>query len=372
MRRTRIVWACTWPLLAAALPLAPRSDDEVVERLSTPRLVARKAAAAPHEAALQAQQLLQQARAQGDARLAGRALALLRPWADDPNAAPETVLALATTEQYVHQFDRAVQRLETLLARDPNQPQGWLMLATLRRLQGRYELSDQACDGLAQRGPATAVHALGCRAENQALRGRHEAARRSFQALLAQPLDPVTRGWLLTSLAELEERAGHPDAAEKTFVLALQATPGDAYATLALADLLIAQRRAPEALQRLQDQPRSDPVLLRRVRAGQLAHAASTAADAAELRERYAQAALREGAFVGHDRERAMYAWWVQNDLPAALRYAKENLQLQREPIDLLLLAQIAKAGGDAAAARDAEQLAHEIGLADRRLDALR
>jgi predicted Zn-dependent protease len=307
---------------------------------------------------------VQQAREQGDPRFAGRALALLKPWADDPAAPVNVVLMLATTEQYVHEFDRAARRLEALVARDANQPQAWLTLATLRRLRGNYASSDQACNELG-RQPGASVHAGACLAENQALRGQFDAARRAFTALLAQPLDAGTRGWLLTSLAELEERAGRVEPAEKAFRLALQAEPGEGYATLALADLLIANRRAPEALKLLQGQARSDAVLLRLVQAG------GAETDKTELRERFAQAGMRPGAFVGHAREQAMFAWFVEGDLPAAVRHARENLATQREPIDLLLFAQVAKAAGDAGALGEAARLTKETGLHDRRIDAL-
>lgn len=373
MRRLFLLLLCAAGLSAAqAVPLQPRGDDELIETLPARRAAAASTAASPRSAdpaaaVREANDWLAQAHAQGDPRFAGRALAVLQPWAADASAPAPVVLMLATTEQYIHRFDSARQRLQALVARDPRQPQAWLTLATLHRLHGRYAESDAACKALVPL-PGTGLHAAACLAENQALRGDVDAARMVFQRLLAQG-DGNARGWLLTSLAELEQRAGRPEEAERAFRAALAADPSDGYAALALVDLLIDRRRPAEALALLDRQPRSDAVLLRRVQAGQaLTRGGSTADDARELRERFTQAALRPGAFDGHAREQALYAWHVEQDLPAAVRHARDNLGVQREPFDLLLLARAARAAGDDVALRDAVQIQKAMGLHDTRL----
>jgi predicted Zn-dependent protease len=274
------------------------------------------------------------------------------------------VLALAQAEQHLHRFDSARARLQALTARDPALPQAWLMLATLHRVQGHYADADASCAGL-QRA-AAALHAAACAAENAALRGAHDSARSTLQALLRMAPDATTRGWLWTTLAELEQRAGRAAAAEAAFHAALQAQP-DGYATLALADLLLDQGRAAEAVALLRDQPDSDAVLLRRA----IANTRPDNQAAAELRRRFAQADLRPGAVEGHGRERALFALHGEHDTTAALRHARENVRVQREPVDLLLLLRAARAAGDKAARIQARQLIEEMGLEDRRLQAL-
>jgi hypothetical protein len=67
-----------------------------------------------------------------------------------------------------------------------------------------------------------------CLAENAALRGETAPARRSFETLLAaRGLPAATRGWLTTSLAELEERDARAAAADAAYrsVLKLGPTP---------------------------------------------------------------------------------------------------------------------------------------------------
>lgn len=359
--------------VASAVPLLPHDDAEVVEKLpqrsARAPVVAAGASAASvlsaADAATQAVALLARSRAEGDPRPAGRALTLLRPWSKDPNAPAAAVVALATVEQYLHDFDSAIKRLEALVARDAAQPQAWLTLATMYRLQGRYDVSNKACAQLAQL--RVALHAAACAAENDALRGHHDAARKTFESLLAQTTDAGTRSWLFTSLGELEQRAGRADAAERALRAALAATPGEGYATLVLADQLLSRRKFDDALRVLASQPRSDSVLVRVVRANQALGRPEAGDEAAQLRDRFADAALRADA--AHAREVAMFVLHVDGDAARALQLAKTNLRVQKEPVDLLLMAQTARAAGDAAAQAEVRQLAGTIGMVDRRLD---
>ena len=190
---------------AQADPLVPDRDDQVIESLPA-TVVARNAVQSarrsPQAAVAQAREWLAQARRSGDPRPAGQAIAALEPWAARPQVSAEVVLMLATAEQFLHEFEPAAQRLQTLLAGDAAQPQAWLTLATLRRVQGRYADSDRACRQLLRL--RAELYGRACLAENAALRGEADAARAELSRLLAQRLDTATQGWLLTTLAELE------------------------------------------------------------------------------------------------------------------------------------------------------------------------
>jgi hypothetical protein len=89
------------------------------------------------------------------------------------------------------------------------------------------------------------------------------------------------------------------------------------------------------------------------------------------MRERIAQANLRPQAQGVHAREQALFALWVDARPQHAVVLARTNLAQQREPIDLLLLARAAAAAQQPAALQAARQLKKEIGLHDRRMDAL-
>ena len=363
---------------AAAEPLRPGSDAQVIETLgppSTTRAADRKLRtqwmANPKDAGLAvslAGRYLEQAHAEGDPRFAGRALATLQAWDQTPTAPAEVQLTRATVLQYLHQFDEAAALLERLVQREPAKAQAWLTLATIRRVQGRYAESDRACAALTPAGAT--LYAQACQAENDGLRGQFDSARARFTQLLATRLPGATRNWLFTSLAELEARAGRPVQAEQAYRAALSAQSDD-YTRLSFADFLMFNARDAEALVVLNGQPRSDAVLLRGAIAGQRAALPAAGADVRELRERMAQANQRPGATASHAREQAMFALWIDAQPARALELARANVKLQREAIDLLLLVQAAKASGQAAALSDAALLSRSVGLKDVRLEAL-
>jgi len=362
-----------------ATPIVPQRDDEVIEVLpaaadrSEERRARKALAEHPDDALLAvavARRDLARARELGDPRFAGHALAATAHWADVRTTPLEVLLTRATVQQYLHDFDAAVQSLQALVARRDAgpQPQAWLTLATVARVQGRYAESDAACRGVARSGAE--VHARACLAENAGLRGDVKSARAAFAELLSRPgLADATVDWLLTSVAELEERDAKPEAAEAAYRAVLQ-RESDAYATLACADFLIAAHRPLEALAILAGQPRTDAVLLRLAIAGAKGRAPDAARDAAEMRERIALANERPEARLLHGREQAMFALEVDHDPKRALDLARGNVERQREPLDVLVYAQAARAAGDAAARRDARRLRDAMGLHDRRVDA--
>jgi len=359
----------------------PVRDDEVIEVLPATsgsraeiRQLRRMLAADPRDArsAVQLSRLyLAQARTQGDPRLVGQALALLGAWPRASDAPDEVLLMLATLQQFLHDFDTSAANLEHLVARRPGHAQAWLTLATVRRVQGRYPASAIACKGVAAAGAA--AHAAACQAENDSLRGDFDGARNAITALLADARMqvPAMRNWLLTTLAESEARAGLPAQAEMAYRQALSAD-ADSYTALSFADFLIHQNRFADASTQIANQPRTDAALLRMAITGVRTQSPSASADVLELRERMALAILRPEARVTHAREYAMFALWIDKLPRKALELAKENVRHQREPLDVLLLAQAAAASQDAGARREAASLAKEMGLRDARLDALR
>lgn len=359
--------------------VTPANDDDVIEVLpavtgdrAEERRLRQRLAADPNDAATAvavARRYLDQARLQGDPRYAGRALAALRAWQDPADAPDDVLLTLATLQQHLHDFDSSAVNLNRLVQRRPGLAQGWLTLATVRRVQGRYADSDRACEGLAAAGAA--LYASACQAENDSLRGRHDRARTALTALLTAPrLPSEARGWLLTTLAESEARAGLPDRAESAYRQALQAQP-DAYSTLSYADFLLDRGRHRDALAQLQGQQRTDAVLLRLAIAGTQAGAAQARRDVGEMKDRLQLTGLRPEARTTHAREHAMFALWIEKAPAKALEFARENVKHQREPLDVLLLARAASASRDATALREADALRRTMGLHDKRLDAL-
>jgi hypothetical protein len=362
-----------------AAPIAPTGDNEVIDVLpavrgnrADARHLRQQLAQQPQNAALAltaARRYLDQAHELGDPRFAGMAMSAIAAWPDAASAPDDVLMMRATLQQYLHEFDASAATLKALLARPgAPRPQAWLTLATVRRVQGRYAESDAACAQVGRAGAA--LHANACAAENAALRGDVEHARSTFAALLADPRQPAaTRAWLTTSVAELEQRAGRAAAAEVAFRAALALDP-DPYTTLDYADFLIQHKRPAQALALLKGQVRSDAVLLRLAIAGVQARSPGAAADAAEMRERIALANERPDAKVFHGREQAMFALAVDGDAALALALARGNVAQQREPLDLLVLAQAARAGGEMHALEEVKRVVAAMGLVDRRIEA--
>ncbi len=364
-----------------ATPISPTRDDEVVDVLpavtgsrAEARRLRQQLAQQPQNTALAltaARRYLDQAHELGDPRFAGMAMSAIAAWPDAATAPDDVLMMRATLQQYLHEFDASALTLKTLLARPAAAPlpQAWLTLATVRRVQGRYAESDAACAQVGRAGAT--LHATACAAENAALRGDVERARAAFTALLADPRQPATtRAWLTTSVAELEQRAGRAAEAEAAFRAALVLDP-DPYTTLDFADFLIEQKRPAQALALLNGQVRSDAVLLRLAIAGVQARSPGAAADVAEMRERIALANQRPDAKIFHGREQAMFALAVDGDVARALGLARGNVVQQREPLDLLVLAQAARASGRPDALQEAKRVVGAMGLVDRRIEAI-
>lgn len=361
--------------------VTPAGDDDVIEVLPSvvgERAELRKLRQAlkvdprDEQSALRLSELyLRQARLQGDPRLAGQALALLDAWPGSGDMPDAVILMRASLQQFLHDFTAAAASLEHLVQRRPRQAQAWLVLATVRRVQGQYAASDAACKGVAAAGAV--AYAKACLAENNSLRGHFDDARRDLSVLIADPrLQAATsRNWLLTTLAESEARAELPAQAEAAYRKAL-AAENDSYTKLSFVDFLLRQKRFSEARQLMHGEPRTDANLLRISIAGVQTKSAEAAEDVRELQARMAQAALRPEALIVHAREYAMLALWIDKNPGRALEFARENIAYQREPIDFLIFYDAAAASHDEKALSEIASLSGDMGLFDRRLHALR
>ncbi|MDB5827083.1 MAG: hypothetical protein JWQ73_1303, partial [Variovorax sp.] len=140
---------------AHAVPRVPTSDSEIVESLPAvagwsreERRLRRELVQRPRDegTALEAATTyLDLARSQGDARYAGYAMGVLQAWQPLTAATPNRILVMhATVAQFLHDFDGSERTLKLALAADPSNAQGWLTLATILRVRGRYADSDAA------------------------------------------------------------------------------------------------------------------------------------------------------------------------------------------------------------------------------------
>jgi hypothetical protein len=354
-----------WAVHAAGRDIAPTSDAQVIETLQ-PRV--RASAATPQAAASAARQAIHLARQSADPRYLGRAQAVLAPWWDKVDAPIELAVLQATVQQSRHEFSAAKATLDKALQRGPSHAQGWLTLATLERVAGRYPQALVACAQVAR--AAAALYAAACQLETQSLQGQHEVAQRGLEVLRQQTTDTTVQAWLQSLLAESEERAGR-DAAALTAYQASTALAPDGYTTLAQTDLLLRAARTDglqKALQLLSNQPDSDAVLLRRAYAMKLLNDLRWQALASQLRERFAALDARGDNPAAHARERAMAYLWLDGDAGRALQSAKLNLSLQKEPLDWWLALHSAQLADQPAELTRLRNALEATGLRDARL----
>ncbi|MDB6086128.1 MAG: hypothetical protein JWN43_4009 [Gammaproteobacteria bacterium] len=358
---------------AIASPHIPTSDAKVLAELPAgtghATLPTRTLVSTRLDVALPLAQFdISRARATGDLRFLGYAEAILSPWMQQPTVAPQVLVLEATILQSRHAFDASLVEIDRALKARPDDAQGWLTRATVLRVLGRYHEAMSSCEHLAVAADA-AVTSL-CIQSLRGLMGHLKDAYAAISALSAQQLPPEARAWRYSELGEMAERLGNGAAAEHWFGQGLKLTPQDSYMRSALADLLIEEGRAAEALDLLTGYDSMEPMLLRIALAHTKLHDGAGSPAAARLSAAF-DVEQRRGDAV-HRREQARFLLDIDRRPSDALAAAQENWRVQREPDDVLILMRAARAAGRPQAAADAQRFLKESGLEDARLDPYR
>jgi Tfp pilus assembly protein PilF len=338
---------------AAAAPYLPKDDSQVLERLPERRddTLQRELAAlraklradpTDAEAAVElAQRLYDAWSADGDPRRLGHAQAALARWWKQPRPPQEVRVMRAVLRQLNHEFDLARSELLEVVGEDPEHAQAWSWLAAIAMVRADHAAARQACAQLARLDVQPVATA--CQAQVDAATGQAERAIDALrQSVSASDGEVALQLWLLTRLAETEERLGRHVEAEASYRRALALPLRDGYLQAAFADFLLDRGRAAEVADLLRDAPRSDVLLLRLAIATHRTRAAGAAAHAATLEARFAAARAR-GDTV-HRKEEARFALDVKGDAARALPLAEANFAQQREPADARLLLEAALA----------------------------
>ena len=356
-----LLFACACALApAGATPSIPSSGSQVLERLpggldpARRELQGLRAALSgkPNDLLLAttlAQRYIEQSRRDGDPRYLGYAEAALAPWWTQPQP-PSAVLVLrATLRQSTHQFGPALTDLDAVLKRDSGNSQAWLTRATVQLITGDFAGARASCMRLYSRAPELVVQA--CLSSVGSVSGQagasYERLRQTYTA--RADASPALRAWVATLLGEMAARLGRLDAAEAHYREALALDAADSYLLGAYADFLLDRGRAPEVIALLKDKTQADALLLRYAIALKNTNAAGAAQASAELAARF-DAAMRRRDSV-HQREQARFELALRGDTAAAVRLAKLNWAVQKEPADLRILAQAAAASKDPEAA---------------------
>jgi Tfp pilus assembly protein PilF len=279
----------------------------------------------------------------------GYAQAALTPWWDQPSPPQRVRVMRAVLKQFGHAFGEAMTDLQAAVQADPTDVEAWAWLAAIHMVQGDYAAARHDCEQVV---PYTsALLSTACIANVDSVTGHaHEAIETIRNALRRQPDAPAAeRLWVLTRLAEIEERLGDQTTAEADYKQALALGQQDNYLLCAYTDFLLDRGRAAEVLQLLKDQTRSDTLLLRLALAAKAANAPAAAQYERDLADRF-EAARRRGD-VTHQKEEARFVLGVQGQPKRALELAQANYAVQREPADARILLEAALAARQPAAA---------------------
>jgi hypothetical protein len=303
------------------------------------------------------------ARAGADPRFLGRAEAALGPWWELAAPPPEVLLLRATIRQWRHEFEPALADLDRLVAVEPANAQGWLTRAVVLGVRGRYPEALASCAHL-----GTEFWTAACRAPLLGVTGHAASAASALAASLEHAPGPVEAAWARSLLADLALWSGDERGAEALLRASLAVAPADRGARVALADLLLDRGRAAEAAALADGWEGDDALLLRRALARAGAGARRDPAVPA-MAARFEASRARGDAV--HRREEARFVLAVDRDPAHALRLARDNWQIQREPADARLLMEAALAAGAPDAAGPALAWLDETGCEWPRLRAL-
>jgi tetratricopeptide (TPR) repeat protein len=359
---------------AGAAPYSPTSGTQVVEFLPTRndpvqrelREWRKQLHQRPENldvAARLAKRYVTLAREDADPRYLGYAEAALAPWWRLPHPPPEVLILRATVFQSTHRFAQALADLDLLLKDDPANAQAWLTRATVLQVQGSGDEAKKSCAHLY--GLALDLVVRACLLSVASLNGD---ALRSYAGLRAAlessgVTDPQIRSWVLTLLAEMAVRLADSTNAEKHFLAALAIAPSDTYLQGAYADFLLDLGRNTEVIGLLKDKTRVDGLLLRYALALDASRTGTASPSILVLRDRFDAASLR-GDTV-HQREQSRFELHLRKNTERALALAKSNWQIQREPADVRIYLEAARAASDSASEKTVLAWLRQTGLQD-------
>jgi tetratricopeptide (TPR) repeat protein len=313
---------------------------------------------------------VQRARTQREARFFGRAEVLLQPWVARPDASGATLRVQADILQNRHDFAGALRLLNVAIERDSRDVGARLMRASVHLVEGRAMEARSDCAAVLAGGESAAGTA--CLAQVLGDTGELAQAESLLKGLLAKgdELSADMRGWVAWLQADFADRRGDARRSEMFLREALQATPFNEGVRSALADVLIARGACREALAVVDLPAPSIGLLARRARAQKALGESSLEATREQISD-VLNLASRRGERP-HLREEALIAMDVDGDSERALPLARANFEVQRETLDVRLLARAARARGDREALDIVARWLRETGFEDADLTGVR
>ena len=275
-------------------------------------------------------------RNEADPRYYGYAQAAVQPWWVRQNPPVEVLLLRATLYQNRHDFSAALSDLSQVLQHQPQNIQARLTQAVIQTVQGHYSDALRNCRYLAR--STNRLLSRACFSHVHSLTG---GAERNYPHLLllyqtSTDVDPELHLWVLTLLADMAERLGYDEAAEQHYQQALKLEKRNQALLRAYSDFLLQHNRAQEVTTLLEQETRSDDLLLRLALAEKQLGSSQLQQHINSLQARFKANQLR-GSSV-HLGSESRFALALLNHPPRALTLAQQNWLIQKEPVDAYLL----------------------------------
>jgi predicted Zn-dependent protease len=304
-----------------------------------------------------------------DSRYAGYAQAALAPWWGVAEPPAEVLILRATLRQHRHEFANALADLDRAAALASGDARLWLTRAAVLQVMGRNAEAHASCARLRRLAPP--LIGVVCEAAALARLGRGELAAVMLDGAIGDgvELPPGVAAWAWGVRGEIAAGLGRDVEAARWLEAAVASDAGNAFAVNALADHLLDTGQPARALELVAGDRRNDGKLLRQVLAKRALGLLDGAGDRDLLRMRFAEARWRGDSIA--EREEARFLLADDADPAAALRLARANWAVQREPIDARLLLEAARRAGDRAAAAPVLAWLDETGLQDVRIGSL-
>lgn len=267
-----------------------------------------------------------------------------------------------------HEFGRALTDLSAALARQPQLAQAWLTRAVILQVQGDYPAAIKNCLPLIRL--SSNLLAAACIHSVLGLSGQAEFAYQKLNQTLASAQGNESKKlWVCVILAEMAEQLGKVPEAESHYREALALKQKTGYLLASYADFLLDRGRPAEVIDLLRDETRADNLLLRLALAEQQLDSPTLAGHIDMLKARFSANRLRGD--TSHQGDEARFALHLLKAPVRALELAQANWTVQREPRDLRILLEAARAVENVAAAQPGLDFLSRNRLQDVRLDGL-
>ena len=366
--------------LSYAKPFIPVDDKQILERLPVQRFQTRERTAIKAlrnrvttdpqdwQAVSQlAQYYIELAQSQADPRYMGYAQAILKPWWATAQPSTQALILRAIIRQNAHDFSGANEDLERILSLQPDHYQANFIKATIATVQGDYLTAIRSCQRLIRH--SSMIIGLICQSTPASLSGKAETSYQLLRQILlsSSSLPEKEQRWAWTSLAEIAWRTGKYASADKHFKTAMQLNSLDMYLRRTYADFLLQQHRPAEVIKLIGKNIASDALLLRLTLAEQMLNSEKLDNHIMVLRERF-QANRKRGSTL-HQGDEARFVLHLLKRPYAALQLARQNWQVQREPVDTVILLQSAIATNDVKTVAEIKQWLVKHGTEDVLID---